>query len=179
LKLKKFVPILAFLSSTLGWASAASEFKLQGHSIKLTLPEEWITRTDLLGLPLAILSPPQADKNRVVLTLAQASKGEEKMVLGESFIDSSQIEYESNKNKWLKEHQGFLIDFVPKEILQWNGHKVLALGVSFQMKGKKNLEKSYYIECGERLYFGKILVNAENEKLLPLAQKTLESLQCL
>lgn len=178
LKLKLFLFILISINT---FAHAGvEEFSIQNHKLKLDVPREWLTRTDMLGLPLAIVSPLQADNNRVVISLAQASQGDEKVLLGESFIEASSKEFQGNKKQWLEKNKGHLVEFIPNEIISLGkGHRALVLGYIYDLNGKRNTEKSYYIECGGRIYFGKILVNKTNEALMPLAHKTLESLQCL
>lgn len=173
-----FILLISTLSAAV--SGGVEEFTIQNKKVKIDLPRDWIARTDMLGLPLAIVSPLQEDKNRVVISLSEATVGDDKVILGDSFIESSSKEFQGNKKKWLEKNNGFLVEFLPKEIIPLDkNRRALVLGYIYDLNGKRNIEKSYYMECENRIYFGKILVNKTNEKLFPLAKKTLESLQCL
>lgn len=154
----KLVVCLGMISVTV--EAGVLELKYQSKTIFIQEKTEWKLGKDLFGMPFIYFSP-EINGQRSNISFTDTGAEAE---LDTKSISETQKTYQENKKKWAQQVGASAESFLPYEMFSnKHGHKIHKIGFNFEHDGKVYQEKSFYIECRDKILFAKALRLKENE----------------
>jgi hypothetical protein len=167
--------ILVFiLFAHVAWSKSVTWKK---YTFSIDYPSDWKEVKDFFGIPVTILGPFQANDSRPVIQIVPVA--EKSLSFSDEEMKKWNANHEKNSREWMKKHNGKLQKIWPGILeKRKDGTKQLVGGLTYELNSIPFFEKIYYLACPGRTWNFKILINQGSKKLLPVAEKIVESFQC-
>lgn len=175
--MNKIFFIIAFILNFISIALAAAPLSLNknGTSIFISQKDGWRLEKDLFGIPFIYFSPiANGQRSNISFTDTGADLELDIKILG-----STQSEFQKIKRNWAKQIAASPLNFIPYQVsINMHGHKVHQIGFVYEHKGKRYQEKSFYIECRNKLIYSKSLRLVKNKAHEKIFSEILNDLDC-
>jgi hypothetical protein len=175
--IKTNLTILLFVICELqAWGTVRQEvLKTDSGTIVVSKPNGWTIEERVLGIPFVFFSPKiNGQRSNVSFThTGQNLKLNNKALLADF------KNYKLGKKQWADKVGAKIIKVLPlKSFQNTHGHNVTQIGVSYKFKKKSYIEKSYYIECGQKLLHSKALTLQKNKTHHKLVENMIKGIDC-
>lgn len=139
--------------------------------------KDWKPVQNFFGIPVTFFGPMTDKKIRPVIQLIPSEARALKQ--SDSELKAFNKTYPEKKKKWLKERKGSLLSLLPAAV-EKNAKKenMIVAGLSYRLGENAFTEKTYYLNCKEKLVQLKVLVPLGELKRLSEAEKIVRSFQC-
>lgn len=143
-------------------AAEKKTFSLTVGKVQIEIPELWQEVTGLFGVQLSLLGPKKNSHRPVVMIDATDFS---KYKFDKVALKKNEREYRTGKEEWLAKMKGKSISYFPYEVQNRSKDQVIhQVGLQYEIDGKKFVEKSYYVHCGQNLFHLKSLNLLEDDK---------------
>lgn len=143
----------------------------------MTYSKNWKPVEKFFGIPVTLFGPISKNKTRSIIQLIPSEAKALRHTDAE--LKAFNRTYPEKKKKWLKERHGSLLSFLPAA-LEKNDRKekMVVAGLAYRLGENAFTEKTYYVNCHEKLVQLKVLVPIGETKSLDEADRIVRSFQC-
>lgn len=169
--------IITFLLTSFSVCLQASPLVLKKNSTSIFLNPKtgWKLEKNLLGIPFIYFSPLEnGQRSNISFTDTGAD-----LELDIKTLGGTQSDYQKIKRNWSKQVAAVPLNFIPYQVsVNRHGHRVHQVGFVFEHNGKSFQEKSFYVECRNKIIFSKSLRLLKNNKHEKIFSELLDELDC-
>jgi hypothetical protein len=177
-KLPNFALLILAAALSLAAQSAparAQDFALERGTVRLDVPAHWQEVRDLFGMPLMFLGP-ESHGGRPVLSITPT--GRSRLSFDSAALKKNEDEYRQGREAWLDRHDGQAISWSGYRTEKWTGGlEAHAIGYQYRLGGVEFTERSYFVNCHDRLYHLKSLTRGGQDFSVDL-KRMLGSFAC-
>lgn len=157
-------------------AALGARHTWKGEAFIMDVPASWQSMTDFFGVPVTFLDPQKPGSPRatiqVIPTEAQALK------FDDSELSAFSKTYPERKRLWASKKSAAIQSLIPASYTELNGQRALTSGVAFHLDAVSFIEKSFFVNCKQKLYHLKLLAPAGDEVRIKTAEAVLRSFKC-
>jgi hypothetical protein len=167
---------LFFLAFLLSQAAFGAKHSWKTDSFFMDVPANWQSMNDFFGVPVTFLDPSKKGSPRATIQVIPTEA--RTLKLDELELAAFNRSYPERKKAWASKKNAVIHSITPATYVDLNKNKTLMASTAFLLDEVSFIEKTYFLNCGQKLYQLKLLAPAGDDGRLKTAENVLRSFKC-